>query len=101
MFHFEQRYPRTLVPSYLCTSVPDVSLYLTPHLPRGPCGLRHRLVSLASFLFLGSSTSHGLDRDVAAPAVQTAEVPQSLVPDRLTGIFPVSRLFPVFGQNDG
>lgn len=100
-FILVQMYPCTLVPKYQSTIVPPAPLYLTPHLPRGPCGLRHRHVSLAKFLFLGFFLSHHSDRDGAASAVHMAEVPRALVPDLLTAIFPVSRLFPVFRENDG
>lgn len=95
VFHFGQMYPRTQVSTYLCTFVPDTAL-------------AQRAVWAASppcfpgqFLFLGSFLSYGFDRDAAAPAVQMIEVPQALVPNLLTGIFPVSRLFPVFRENDG
>lgn len=88
-------YSRTQVATYRCILVPDTAL-------------AQRAVWAASppcfpgqFLFLGSFLSHGFDRDAAAPAVQTIEVPRALVPNLLTGIFPVSRLFPVFRENDG
>lgn len=86
MFHL-------VVPSYPPST--NVPWYLTPWAASPPCFPGRFFI----YIFL---CSHGGDRDVLRH--QRYKRPKylgALVPGRLTGIFPASRLFPVFGGNDG